>query len=269
MSAGERPGVDSPAGARSSETFPRAGAFARIRLAAGFLTILPVLPHGEVSAETVAGSFGWFPLVGFALSSVLVLENLVLLPAFGKLLSAVLLVLTMTALTGAVHLDALADTADALGAGMARERALEIMRDSRIGAFGAVAIFFFLAIEIAALASMRDSSRIAALWLAPGLARWAMVAVAWRMDYLRAAGAGAALIGPGENRSSVLACAIAVVASALVPEPRTLLACTVAIVIAWIVRGACRRWLGGVTGDLLGAAGELAEAAVLLAIAAI
>ena len=62
-----------------------------------------------------------------------------------------LLVLTLTVLTGAVHVDALADTADALGAGSDRRRALEIMRDSRIGSFGAAAIFFFLALEIVAL----------------------------------------------------------------------------------------------------------------------
>ncbi len=116
-------------------------------------------------------------------------------------------------LTGAVHLDALADTADALGAGADRRRALEIMRDSRIGSFGTAAIFFFLALEIVALATMGETRRAAALWLAPGLARWAMVAVGWRIDYLRAEGAGTMLLGPGGDRNLALASAIAALAA--------------------------------------------------------
>src|SRR5437868_3921013 len=80
-------------------------------------------------------------------------------------------------------------------------RAPELMRDSRIGSFGAVAIVFFLGLEIVALATMGEARRTAALWLAPGLARWAMVAVGWRIDYLRAEGAGTRLVGPGSDRN--------------------------------------------------------------------
>jgi adenosylcobinamide-GDP ribazoletransferase len=227
----------------------RGGKLTEIRLAAGFLTILPLLPRAAVAPETLAASFGWFPLVGFALGALLAAGNLVLTPLFGDALAAVLLVLTLTVLTGAVHVDALADTADALGAGSNRRRALEIMRDSRIGSFGTAAIFFFLALEIVALTTMDEARRTVALWLAPGLARWAMVAVGWRIDYLRAEGAGTLLVGPGGDR--------------------VLLAYAVAVALAAALRTAYRRWLGGVTGDLLGAAGELVELAVLLVMAAI
>ncbi len=167
-----------------------------------------------VAPEAVAASFGWFPFVGFALGATLAAENLLLTPLFGDALAAVLLVLTLTVLTGAVHVDALADTADALGAGTDRRRALEIMRDSRIGSFGAAAIFFFFALEIVALAAMGETRRAVALWLAPGLARWAMVAVGWRIDYLRAEGAGTALVRPGDDRNFVLASAIALIGAA-------------------------------------------------------
>src|SRR5690348_9434491 len=102
-----------------------AGALAEIRLAAGFLTILPILPRERVSSDTLARSYGWFPLVGFALGAILAAENLLLIRLFRDGLTSVLLVLTLVLLTGAVHLDALADTADALGAGRDRDRALE------------------------------------------------------------------------------------------------------------------------------------------------
>jgi adenosylcobinamide-GDP ribazoletransferase len=247
----------------------RGGKLTEIRLAAGFLTILPLLPRTAVSPETIAASFGWFPLIGFALGALLAAENLVLTPLFGDALAAAVLVLTLTVLTGAVHVDALADTADALGAGSDRRRALEIMRDSRIGSFGTVAIFFFLALEIVALATMGEARRAVALWLAPGLARWAMVAVGWRIEYLRAEGAGTLLVEPGGDRNLALAGALAVTAALPVLSWRMLLAYAAAAALAAALRAAYQRWLGGVTGDLLGAAGELVELAVLLVMAAI
>lgn len=264
----EGPGASESAnGTPAPDGGARGGKLTEIRLAAGFLTILPVLPRAEVAPETVAASFGWFPLVGFALGAMLAAENLLLTRLFGNALGAVMLVLTLAGLTGAVHLDALADAADALGAGRDRRRALEIMRDSQIGSFGTVAIFFFLACEIVALATMGEARRAAALWLAPGLARWAMVAVGWRVEYLRAEGAGTRLVGPGGDRNLALAGAIAALAALPVLSWRVLLAYAVAAALAAVLRTACRRWLGGVTGDLLGAAGELVELAVLLAMA--
>ena len=258
-----------PNASQAPDGVARAGVLTEIRLAAGFLTILPVLPRVEVAPATLAASFGWFPLVGFAIGAMLAAENLLLTPLFGDALAAALLTLTLIVLTGAVHLDALADTADALGARGDRRRALEIMRDSRIGTFGTAAIFFFLALEIVALATMGGTRRAAVLWLAPGLARWAMVAVGWRMDYLRAAGAGTMLVGPGGDRNLAVASAIAAIAALPILSWRVLLVCVVAVALGAILRAAYRRWLGGVTGDLLGAAGELVELAVLLVIAAI
>jgi adenosylcobinamide-GDP ribazoletransferase len=247
----------------------RGGKLTEIRLAAGFLTILPVLPRAAVATEILAASFGWFPLVGFVLGALLAAENLVLTPLFGDALAAVLLVLTLTVLTGAVHVDALADTADALGAGSDRRRALEIMRDSRIGSFGAAAIFFFLAFEIVALMTMGEARRTIALVLAPGLARWAMVTVGWRIEYLRAEGAGTLLLAPGGDRNLALASVLVALAALPVFSGRVLLAYVVAVALAAVLRAAYRLWLGGVTGDLLGAAGELVEVAVLLVMAAI
>jgi adenosylcobinamide-GDP ribazoletransferase len=255
--------------AASQDGAARAGKLTEVRLAAGFLTILPVLPRSGAAPEALAASFGWFPIIGFALGAVLVAENFLLTPLFGDALAAILLVLTLTVLTGAVHLDALADTADALGAGSDRRRALEIMRDSRIGSFGAVAIVFFLALEMVALATMGEARRALALWLAPGLARWAMMAVSWRVDYLRAEGAGTALLGSSDDRNLALASAIAAIAALPILSLRVMVAYLVATAIVVALRAAYRRWLGGVTGDLIGAAGELIEVAALLVMAAI
>lgn len=248
----------------------RGGWLTELRLAAGFLTILPVLPRTGASAEAVAGSLGWFPLIGFVIGGVLVVEDFALAALFGNALSAALIVLTLTLLTGALHLDALGDTADALGAASDRRRALDIMRDSRIGTFGTVAIALFLGLEVIALArtsAFGAGRRAAALWLAPGLARWAMAVVSWRVEYLRPAGAGATMLRGGGDRNIALASAIAAIAIIPVLSSHALAACAVAIAIAAALRAVYQRWLGGVTGDLIGAAGELVEVAVLLVMA--
>jgi adenosylcobinamide-GDP ribazoletransferase len=239
----------------------------QVRLAAAFLTILPVGPAAAAASNDVAASFRWFPLIGFVIGLTLCAIDWLLMPLFSHALRALLLVLILTALTGALHLDGVADTADALGAGRNRERALQILRDSRIGSFGAIALFFVLGLKIIAIASSGGSQRYAMLYLAPGLSRWAMVALASGLDYLRPVGAGAAMLSRDRRRNLQVATVTAVVALAPLVMMLALRACIIAAALTLALRAFYRRWLGGVTGDLIGAAGELVETAVLIALA--
>jgi adenosylcobinamide-GDP ribazoletransferase len=238
---------------------------AEVRLAAGFLTIIPVGSDSATAAE-VAASLGWFPLIGFILGAFLAGADYLLAFFISSAVRSILLVLALTAVSGAVHLDGLADTADALGAGRDRERALEILHDSRIGTFGTAAVFFVLALKVAALASA-TYSRPVALYLAPGIARWAMVAVPYRLAYLRERGAGSALLGvEGERnlRVASIVTLLAVLPAGLLLAIRGVI---VAIILALILRAFYGRWLGGITGDLIGAAGEIVEAVLLITLA--
>ena len=239
----------------------------QVRLAAAFLTILPVGSAIDAASADVAASFGWFPLVGFGIGLTLCAADWALAPFFGHALRAVLIVLVLTVLTGAVHLDGVADTADALGAGRNRARALEILRDSRIGSFGSMALFFVLGLKVVAIAGAGGGGRYAAIFMAPGLGRWAMVALASGLDYLRAEGAGAAMLSRDRSRNLRVATVTAVVALAPLVMFHALRACLVAAAVTLALRSFYRRWLGGVTGDLIGAAGELVETAVLIAVA--
>jgi adenosylcobinamide-GDP ribazoletransferase len=252
---------DAPAGSANGA----AGIGAQIRLAASFLTILPLASERPSPEESVAASLGWFPMVGFAIGAALALEDAILARALGGAISAVMVMLTLTAVTGAVHLDGLADTADALGGGRNRARALEILRDSRIGSFGAAAIFFALALEVTAIAQAAGAARHAAIFAAVGISRWAMVAVSG-LDYLRPEGAGASLLG-AQARQSNLTIASLTVAGAILPILgwHAVSAVIIAILIVAAMRAFYRRWLGGVTGDLIGACGIIVEAAVLIA----
>ena len=144
---------------------------------------------------------------------------------------------------------------------------MRILRDSAIGSFGAVAVFFVLALKIMALAAIAGRRRYAAIYLAPGLARWAMAAVSYRLDYLRSQGAGSSLL-QSDGRSFAFCSLTTIVAAALVPSARAMEAGLAAIAAAFAMRAFYRRWLGGVTGDLIGAAGEIVEAIVLVVMAA-
>jgi len=244
-----------------------ASAFAQIRLAAGFLTIIPVVPARPSAAEDVAASLGWFPAAGFAIGAALALADYLLSFICHPPLRAGLIVTALAIVTGAIHLDGLADTADALGTGRDRARALEVMRDSRIGSFGALALFFVLALKILAIAGAAGTERRAALYLAPGLARWAMVALAHRLDYLRAQGAGTALLAHDGGRNFNLASLITVVAAIPAIGGHALRAYAAAVTVTILLGAFYRRWLGGVTGDMIGAGGEIVETAVLIALA--
>jgi adenosylcobinamide-GDP ribazoletransferase len=250
-------------------TAPASGIFTELPLAISFLTILPVIDQRPASDETVAASFAWFPIVGFLIGVALVGEDWLLAHIFAQVIRSVLIVLSLTVLTGAVHLDGLADTADALGAGHDRDRALEILRDSRVGTFGASAIFFDLTLKILALSTLAGHRRYAALIVAPMLARCAMLLVARGLPYLRASGSGSTLLSGKISGLRIAVDAIFIVVAMLMLGPLHIIgtAAAVTIAIVFAMRRFYRRWLDGVTGDLIGACGELVEIAVLVAMA--
>jgi len=248
---------------------PASGFFTELSLAFSFLTILPVVDRRPASDETVAASFAWFPIVGFILGVALIGEDRLLAYVFPQVIRSVLIVISLTVITGAVHLDGLADTADPLGAGRDRDRALDIMRDSRVGTFGASAIFFDLALKILALSTLVGHRRYAALIVAPMLARWAMLLVSRGLPYLRESGAGSTLLNSESKSVGPRAAVVAAFTLAVILMLGTLRATAVAIAIVLAMRSFYQRWLGGVTGDLIGACGELVEIAVLVTISSI
>ncbi len=259
------------ASAPAGDAMLASGFFTELRLAISFLTIVPVIDRRRASKDAVAASFAWFPIVGFVLGAALTAEDWLLAHVFAQVIRSVLIIVSLTVVTGAVHLDGLADTADALGAGRDRERALEILRDSRVGTFGASAIFFDLTLKILALSTLAGHRRYAALLLAPMLARWAMLLVASGLVYLRSCGSGSTLLGNQSKSLGSRAVFVAIFTLAVVLMLGALsavaLATAVAIVIVFKMRWFYRRWLGGVTGDLIGACGELVEIAVLVTMA--
>jgi adenosylcobinamide-GDP ribazoletransferase len=229
--------------------------------AVAFLTRVPVGRRIELGPADVARGSALFPVVGAGIGAAVggVVQSL-----SGPLtapLAAVLGLAVGAALTGVLHLDALADSADALGAAT-RERALEIMRDHAIGAYGGVALVLDLgakAVALAVLAERQDALRFAVC--AAAVARVAPGLLSAALPYARAGGGtGNALAGAGRARAAI-AVAIATGVCVVLHAP-LLLAVAAAVTIA--VGLVARHALGGVTGDVLGAAAELVEVGALV-----
>jgi adenosylcobinamide-GDP ribazoletransferase len=246
---------------------------ASARAAAGALTFLTRVPLARVVVlddEDVARGSILFPLVGAGVCAAgggvaLLVDQW--LPSFT---TAALACTVTVLLTGALHVDALADTADALGA-PTRERALEVMRDSRIGSFGAAAIALDLLLKVSAVAALVDRGGVVGAFVAAGaLSRSAAPLLAARLPYPRAAGGtGSVLTGRVTTATAVIACAIGLALTVVAvgadawPLAGTAAIATLALAL-WY-----RAWLGGATGDCLGATTEVIETAVLVVAAAL
>jgi adenosylcobinamide-GDP ribazoletransferase len=234
--------------------------------AISFLTRVPVGRAVVLDATDVARGGALFPLVGAGIGAVAGGLADALVGSLGATLAAVLGVAAATAITGVLHLDALADTADALGAAT-RERALEIMRDHAVGAYGATALVLGLAAKIAALAALADrGDALRYAVCAAAVARLVPVVLSALLPYARAGGGiGRALGGAGWIRPLV---ALAI-AAGFCAWLHALPLLAVAAGVAAVVGVGARRWLGGITGDVLGAGAELTEIASLVAAVAL
>jgi adenosylcobinamide-GDP ribazoletransferase len=234
-----------------------------------FLTRIPVPASTPWDGESLPRATAFFPLVGALVGAV---GGLVLLGAssfWPRSIAAALAVVVIVLLTGAFHEDALADAADGFGAGGGRERMLEIMRDSRIGSYGAVALVLALALRIAALAAMDPRWGACALVAAHTLGRWTALPLIRWLPYARGHDTGtvkpfvASVTWGRLAFGSATAVGIAVLALGREAVPALLLA----LLLTLLAGRFCRARLGGMTGDCLGAANVVVELGCLVLLA--
>ncbi len=241
-----------------------------IKLAVSTLTRIPVSVDGTVAIGRLGDAVWTFPIVGVAIGALA--GGAFWIASWAGLspwLSAMIAVLAMVLIGGGFHEDGLADLADGLGGALDKDRALEIMHDSRVGTFGVIAIVMSIGVRVAALAQIGEPEfALAALMTSAALGRAAMApAWAWlppaREDGLaRGAGkpsSGAALL------SLTIGAAVAVVAAGAAAG---LLAFTIILVATAVMAFNAWRRIGGYTGDVLGAVEQSAEIMALVTLAA-
>jgi adenosylcobinamide-GDP ribazoletransferase len=235
-----------------------------------FLTVLPVPGTPASDERGITAAIPWFPIAGL-------LIGLLLLPVGwlagllwdSDLVRAVLLVVAWGSITGGLHLDGLSDTFDAVLSWRSPERKLEIMRDSRVGAMGVLALFAVLLLKVAWLAAAGPGWWLAVL-LAPAWGRWAdMYGICW-FPAARAGGLGRTFHAQVQQQHFAFSTIALLLLTLLIAGPhaeRVLIAAA----LVWACTHLLARWwsrdLGGLTGDTYGALCELGEVVVLAVLA--
>ena len=238
---------------------------ASLVLAVRFLTIVPIAGREAEGPGALGRAAWWFPVVGLGLGLALVAIDRVLLLAFPPLLTALLVLTSWKVATGGIHLDGLADCLDGL-AGADAERRLAIMRDSRVGVFGAVGLILYFMIAAVALADIPVATGSSILLAAPVVGRLAPLLVgAWFGPATPEHGAGAWFLRtvPRAAGPAHLAAVLALAGWLLGPWGAGMAVGALAVVFAW--SAVLGRRLSGLTGDVLGAGVELGELAFVLA----
>ena len=217
--------------------------------------------------DQLAGAVRYFPAIGLVIgasgAATLWLAAQVLPAPLPVILATVVTVL----MTGAIHEDGLADTCDGLGGGATRERALEIMKDPRIGAFGAIALILMLLLKISALSLMPVWSAMAALVAAHAFSRFCAVLVSFAGHYVGSVERSRASPVVGNVKRGDVFVAALFGLPALVLCGR---AAIIPVVVALVLLGLLFRWcvqrIGGYTGDTLGAAQQITETGFYVAL---
>ncbi|MGB7286767.1 MAG: adenosylcobinamide-GDP ribazoletransferase [Salaquimonas sp.] len=215
--------------------------------------------EGDLAAASIT-----FPLVGLIIGLLIAsvwaisVSLLPALPAAGIAIGFGILI------TGALHEDGISDCADGMGGGHTKERALEIMRDSRIGAYGAIAIVLTIGIRWASLSELNLIGGIFALIIAHMASRSAIVIALAGADYARDAGLGSSVSSGVETQILLIISAICVAISFLLGGVAGLVALVFAFTLSWLFLQYLKKRLGGYTGDGLGAMEQIAQITILV-----
>lgn len=227
-----------------------------------FLTRIPAGGPHDVTPETFGGSVKYFTLVGAVLGGILAGLCYLADPYLPANTLAALLIVVEIGLTGALHCDGLMDTVDGVFSGRSRERMLEIMKDSRVGAHGVTAFAALLLLKWSLLTDLVPSLPLAVLFIMPVLGRLAMVIAIICFPYARPEGLGKAFTLYAGRPALYFAAALAVLLVA--PWGRAAqLSLVAAAVFAYLAGRYFTKVLGGLTGDIYGAVTELTEILVL------
>jgi len=235
-----------------------------------FLTVVPMPASWCGSSEDLAGSPPFFPVVGLALGCAAGAGAWILWQLLPPLVAAVLLTGILFSFSGGLHLDGLADSADGLFSSRSREQILVIMRDSRVGAMGVIALVMTLVLKISCLSVLDQGEAVRAALLMPVAGRCSLVLMMALLPYARPEGGLGTLFYTKNSRAAALVSLVFLGgAGYLVQDVRGLAAVLTAMAAVFTFALFCRSKIGGATGDTLGASCELSEACIVLALAAL
>ena len=227
-----------------------------------FMTRIPVFVNVEYDEEKLGKSIKYFPLVGLIIGFFLFAVNFLA----GKVtenrqITAVVVIMAEILITGLIHIDGLADTADGLFSYAGKEKMLEIMKDSRIGTNGTVALILYFLAKIVFLAAVKPEY----ILLYPVISRLSTSINAGLGEYARKNGMSNGIIGKNGKKEAGISIIITMILSFIILKVKGLIILIFAILFILLLMKGVKRKIGGITGDTMGASLELTSILVLLA----
>lgn len=237
-----------------------------LRLAISFLTIFPVYGEQVANEKEMAASLYCYPLVGFIVGGILALASYGQFKLSLGMAGDVLIVVLWIILTGGLHLDGLMDSADGLFSGRERERKLEIMKDSRVGAMGVIALAALLLIKVSFMGLFPYPLKYWVLFLAPAIGRSIMLLPIAYYPYARHNPGLGRVFGDKASRLALPIAFLLLGIAALLAPGRILLLGSILLtaLLSSLAAQSISKALGGHTGDTYGALCEFSEAVFLL-----
>jgi len=229
-----------------------------------FLTIIPLPGRREVSPEAVGRSIVYFPLVGVIIGLILVGLNWLLGWLLPPALVSVLLVVSLAALSGALHLDGFIDTCDGMAGGKTAEERWRVMQDSRAGSFGIIGVCLLLLVKYVSLNAVPDGWLMPTLVLMPVVSRWAMVYAVFAYPYAKPSGLGTVFKQGASWLRFTIATVITLAVAAILAQLTGFIIMIAIWVIVVVMAAYLKGRLGGLTGDTYGAINEVAEVCLLI-----
>jgi adenosylcobinamide-GDP ribazoletransferase len=225
-----------------------------------FLTVIPI--NTETNEKALARSPRLFPLVGLSLGLGLSFILFLFSKFTGHWISIMLTILAWEAITGGIHIDGLADTVDGLMSRKDREKMLEIMRDSRIGTIGALAIFFILALKCLSLGE--TSNTYIKLILAPIYGRFLITLSIFLFPYGRKEGKGSIFSKVLTEKDIIISGIITLILGLIIGLKKGVFAFFIVVILGYLLAFYLNKRIGGLTGDMYGAICEIIELVTLL-----
>ena len=232
-----------------------------------FLTIFPFFSSSGDDSDYFGAARYYFSLVGLAVGCFTAVCAIILYGVASPVVSAVVVAIILSSVSGFLHMDGLADTADGFLSSRNRERCLEIMKDSRIGVMGATIVCAVLLLKSAAIFSLAEQEVAGGLICAAVAGRTAIVIAMYFQPYARPEGGLGLLFSTAEKAYAAPLISILLLLLIIIfLLPGKLLVITCAFLLVLMIFSAwCRRKIGGFTGDTLGCLCELTETGILLA----
>lgn len=238
--------------------------FRSVLIALQFCTRIPIRLKYEPS-DSLAESQAFFPVVGLLLALFVSLVHHVLMQRLDAALTSTIVLLLLVLLTGALHEDGLADAADGLGGGWTREQALTIMRDSRVGSYGAIALVFSLLLRWELIARLPATRFLPVMITAQVLCRWSTLPLSYWLPPAREQdGQGARIAQQTSIRTLVTGSVITLLIVTFALGTKAWKAAAVTILVCLLSGLYYRHRLGGVTGDCFGTTNQITEIAMYL-----